>query len=102
MNFTIHAFFSLAICISSECDIPYSVAELPWRSELGNHRVRIYVSEKSDAVLAKIQWRRRDPKPEHQDNAHKMADIPKEYIENSQRQTKAQSQTKLKQKNDNQ
>jgi hypothetical protein len=65
MNFTIHAFFSLAICISSECDIPYSVAELPWKSELGNHRIRIYVSEKSDAVLAKIQWRRRDPKPEN-------------------------------------
>jgi len=65
MNYMIHTFISLAICISSELDIPFGVADSAWKSELGNHRVRIYVPEKSDAVLAEICWRRRDPKPEN-------------------------------------
>ncbi|MGB9597930.1 MAG: glycoside hydrolase domain-containing protein, partial [Candidatus Poribacteria bacterium] len=65
MNYMIHTFISLAICVSSELDVPFSVANSAWKSELGNHRVRVYVSEKSNAVLAEIQWRRRDPNPEN-------------------------------------
>ncbi len=64
MNYVIHTFISLAMCISSELDIPFSVADSVWKSDLGNHRARIYVPEKSNAVLAEIQWRRRDLNPE--------------------------------------
>lgn len=65
MNCMIHTFISSAICISSELDVPFGVADSAWKSELGNHRARVYVPEKCNAVLAKIQWRRRDPKPEN-------------------------------------
>jgi len=39
-----------------------------WTAEgLGNHRAIVRVSEKSDAVLAHIKWRRHDTKPEAKD-----------------------------------
>jgi hypothetical protein len=38
-----------------------------WAEELGNHRARILVSEKADAVWVHIPWRRRDTKPENKD-----------------------------------
>ena len=36
-----------------------------WAEELGNHRARILVSEKADAVWVHIPWRRRDIEPEN-------------------------------------
>ena len=33
----------------------------------GNHRAVVFVSKKSDAVLAKIEWRRRDKNPENKE-----------------------------------
>lgn len=36
-----------------------------WNADsLGNHRVVVSVDKKADAVLAKIEWRRRDQNPE--------------------------------------
>ena len=45
-------------------DIPYGVAEKPWKATLGNHRARLRVAGKADAVWAHIPWRRRDGEPE--------------------------------------
>ena len=45
-------------------DVPYGVADKPWKAALGNHRARLRVSEKPDAVWAHIPWRRRDTEPE--------------------------------------
>jgi len=42
-------------------DVQYGVTEKPWATSLGNHRVRIRVAEKTDAVRVHIAWRRRDP-----------------------------------------
>lgn len=38
-----------------------------WSEELGNHRLKISVSEKADAVWGHIPWRRRDNNPENKD-----------------------------------
>lgn len=38
-----------------------------WAEELGNHRARVQVAEKADAVWVHIPWRRRDNKPENKD-----------------------------------
>jgi hypothetical protein len=44
-------------------DIPYGVGN--WKADgLGNHRVRLSVDAKADAVWAHIEWRRRDASPE--------------------------------------
>lgn len=43
-------------------DINYGVDS--WSGELGNHRAKINVEEKADAVWAHIPWRRRDMQPE--------------------------------------
>jgi len=45
-------------------DIPYTVGQ--WDADsLGNHRVVLHVSQKSDVVWAHIPWRRRDLHPEN-------------------------------------
>ena len=41
---------------------PYGVGD--WPESFGNHRARIQVTEKADAVWVHIPWRRRDAKPE--------------------------------------
>jgi hypothetical protein len=66
MIYLVHALISIAICDFIQ-DVPYSVAQIPWESKLGNHRARIQVSEKADAVLVDIPWRRRDPLPQNKD-----------------------------------
>lgn len=38
-----------------------------WAEEFGNHRARIQVAEKADAVWVHIPWRRRDNKPENKE-----------------------------------
>lgn len=44
-------------------EVPYGVGT--WTAEqYGNHRAVIRVDEKSEAVLVRIPWRRRDPQPE--------------------------------------
>jgi len=45
-------------------EMAYGVADKPWPERLGNHRVRLHVAEKTDAVWAHIPWRRRDRDPE--------------------------------------
>ena len=45
-------------------ELTYGVADKPWPERLGNHRVRLQVAEKADAVWAHIPWRRRDRDPE--------------------------------------
>ncbi|MBP6507404.1 MAG: hypothetical protein KA257_07545, partial [Opitutaceae bacterium] len=42
----------------------YGAAEVPWPEALGNHRVRVHVAHKADAVWVHIPWRRRDRDPE--------------------------------------
>lgn len=48
-------------------EVPYGVTREKWPRNLGNHRVRISVSEKADAVWVRIPWRRRDANPEKKD-----------------------------------
>jgi len=49
-------------------DVPYGVAKARWPDPLlGNHRARIEVRQKADAVRVAIPWRRRDPEPEKKD-----------------------------------
>ena len=45
-------------------EVPYDVATEPWTEGLGNHRAIVRVEQKTDAVLVKIPWRRRDRDPE--------------------------------------
>ncbi|MEI6501478.1 MAG: glycoside hydrolase domain-containing protein [Armatimonadota bacterium] len=53
----------LASVPSGADDVPYTVAS--WKAEgLGNHRVRLWVEGKAEAVWAHIEWRRRDLTPE--------------------------------------
>ena len=44
-------------------DVPYGLAAKPWPVALGNHRVRIEVREKAEAVRVHVPWRRRDRSP---------------------------------------
>lgn len=48
----------------AEEEVPYGVTQTPWAQNLGNHRVRLQVAEKADAVWAHIAWRRHDPAPQ--------------------------------------
>jgi hypothetical protein len=48
-------------------DAPYTVAAVPWTETLGNHRARVHVEAKADALWAHIPWRRRDREPEKKD-----------------------------------
>jgi hypothetical protein len=45
-------------------EVSYGVAKEPWTEGLGNHRAIVRVEQKTDAVLARIPWRRRDRDPE--------------------------------------
>ncbi len=44
--------------------VPYGVTGSRFPSGLGNHRARVQVFQKADAVRAHIPWRRRDLEPE--------------------------------------
>ena len=62
-RFCTFASIFFAICASlSAADVPYSVSA--WKEGLGNHRARIQVAEKADAVRVVLPWRSRDPHPE--------------------------------------
>ena len=53
------------VCFGVRADpIPYGVPKQPWNERWGNHRARIRVPGKADAVRVHIPWRRRDRKPE--------------------------------------
>jgi hypothetical protein len=55
--------FCFSIVFSASKDIPYGTGS--WDAEnMGNHRVIVYVDEKSEAVKVHIPWRRRDMFPE--------------------------------------
>ena len=45
-------------------DIPFSVADTPWVTLLGNHRVHLWVENPAEAVHVHIPWRRVDQNPE--------------------------------------
>ena len=45
-------------------DVPYGVPAVPWPDTFGNHRARVQVAEKSDAVRVHLPWRRRDAEPD--------------------------------------
>jgi hypothetical protein len=47
---------------ASEPPIAYSVAD--WPESLGNHRAKIHVAQKADAVWVHLPWRRRDESPD--------------------------------------
>ncbi len=47
---------------SGSDDVPYSVGS--WSETLGNHRARIQVGEKADAVWVHLPWRRHDRDPD--------------------------------------
>jgi hypothetical protein len=40
--------------------VPYGVPDKPWDEGLGHHRALVQVTEKADAVWARLPWRRRD------------------------------------------
>ena len=40
--------------------VPYGVPDKPWGEGLGHHRALVQVTEKADAVWARLPWRRRD------------------------------------------
>ena len=46
-------------------EVPYGVGD--WPESFGNHRARIRVAEKADAVWVHIPWRRRDANPENKE-----------------------------------
>lgn len=62
----IGSILSASVFSNDDCtldEVPYGVGS--WASEqLGNHRARIQVAEKADAVWGRIPWRRRDLHPE--------------------------------------
>ncbi|MCC6443246.1 MAG: hypothetical protein IT210_07295 [Armatimonadetes bacterium] len=45
-------------------EAPFGVPARPWEEGYGNHRARVQVSEKAEAVRVRIPWRRRDLEPE--------------------------------------
>ena len=45
--------------------VPYGIGD--WPESFGNHRARIRVAEKAEAVWVHIPWRRRDAKPENKE-----------------------------------
>jgi hypothetical protein len=47
---------------SVEADVPYGVGD--WPELLGNHRAKVQVDKKADAVWVHLPWRRRDESPE--------------------------------------
>ena len=51
-------------CLLHAEDVPYGVSTSRFAPGLGNHRARLAVAEKAEAVWAHIPWRRRDPSPE--------------------------------------
>ena len=61
-------FLAIGFCCSPASgaadDVPYGIANARWPEVLGNHRARVQVDQKADAVWAQIPWRRRDPEPE--------------------------------------
>jgi hypothetical protein len=46
-------------------DVPYGVGD--WPESLGNHRARVRVEQKVDAVWVRIPWRRRDASPQRKE-----------------------------------
>lgn len=60
MRYLLAAFVALSwsVLVSSAQEIPYSVGS--WSDALGNHRARIEVAEKADAVRVYLPWRRHD------------------------------------------
>jgi hypothetical protein len=48
-----------------EPDVPYGVGD--WPESLGNHRAKIEVENKADAVWVHLPWRRRDESPERKE-----------------------------------
>jgi hypothetical protein len=53
---------------ADQADIAYGVAPEPWAEGLGNHRARVNVAERADAVWVRIPWRRRDSQPDRKDS----------------------------------
>ncbi|HZY62200.1 MAG TPA: glycoside hydrolase domain-containing protein, partial [Edaphobacter sp.] len=45
-------------------EYPYTIADEPWPSLLGNHRVHVYADKPGTAVWAHLPWRRTDNNPE--------------------------------------
>ncbi len=62
-------------------DIPHTIAQLPWPIELGNHRIRIHVESRAEAVGVYIPWRRIDANP--QEKAILITDTEGNLIENA-------------------
>ena len=52
----------LAVGRASAGDVPYGVGD--WPDSFGNHRARVQVTAKADAVWVHIPWRRRDATPD--------------------------------------
>ncbi|MFH1743681.1 MAG: glycoside hydrolase domain-containing protein, partial [bacterium] len=65
--------------ISDETDVPYGVGD--WPQELGNHRARVFVQDRADAVWVHIPWRRRDLAP-HEIDISILDEATKERITN--------------------
>jgi hypothetical protein len=51
------------LAAGASADLPYGVGSWPEKGH-GNHRAVVRVAAPADAVLARIEWRRRDRKPE--------------------------------------
>ncbi len=64
MNQAFFILISSMFCFAENSYLHFSVANDPWKRGFGNHRARIRVEEKSDAVLVHIPWRRRDLCPQ--------------------------------------
>jgi hypothetical protein len=60
---------AVAVCLSGgpEQDIPYGLPKDSWPEAMGNHRARVQVAEKAEAVWVHIPWRRRDLSPQDKD-----------------------------------
>ena len=60
---TLTALVAGAVCASAMADeVEYGVAS--WPEKMGNHRARVRVGAKADAVRAHIPWRRHDASPQ--------------------------------------
>ncbi|MGQ9610882.1 MAG: glycoside hydrolase domain-containing protein [bacterium] len=64
MNQAFFVLISSVFCFAKNNYVPFSVANIPWKQELGNHRACIRIKEKSNATLVHIPWRRRDLCPQ--------------------------------------
>jgi hypothetical protein len=54
----------MVISCSTEHELKYTIAPIPWAEQLGNHRAVIDIRQPAGAVYLYLPWRRHDPEPD--------------------------------------